>query len=75
MPDEHRMEETLTAPLAALEDVIRAPEEALREGVQQLDQTTQRSGLPKLPDPPGPPNVFRRRSIAAADGLGDELLG
>ena len=60
MPDGRQIQETLTAPLAALEELIRAPAEALREGVQQLNQTAQRSGLPKVPEPPEPPKVFRR---------------
>ena len=39
MPTGRRTEETLTAPLEALEDLVRGPAEALRQGVQQLNQT------------------------------------
>ena len=68
MPDGQQFQQTpsassgeaLTVPLAALEDLIRAPAQALREGIQQLNQAAQRSGLPKVPEPPEPPKVFRR---------------
>ena len=60
MPDEKQIQETLTAPLAALEELIRGPAQALRQGVQQLNQTAQRSGLPRLPELPEPPKVFGR---------------
>ena len=60
MDDGRRIEETVRAPLAALEELLRSPAEALREGVKQLNQTAQRSGLPKVPEPPEPPRVFRR---------------
>jgi hypothetical protein len=60
MPDTRQIQGTLAAPLAALEELIRAPAQALKEGVQQLNQSAQRSGLPRLPDLPEPPKVFRR---------------
>ena len=56
MPDEHQIEEALTAPLGALEDLIRTPAEALRQGVQRLNQSAQ-SGLPKVPEPPESPRL------------------
>lgn len=57
MPDGRQIEETLRAPLAALEELTRAQAEALKEGVQQLNQTAQRSGLSRVPESP---RVFRR---------------
>ena len=60
MPDGRQIQETLTGPPAALEDLIQAPARALREGFQQLNQTVQGSGLPKVPEPPEPPKVFRK---------------
>ena len=60
MPDGKQIQENLIAPLAALEDLVRGPAEALRQGVQQLNQTSQWSGLPKVPEPPELPRVFRR---------------
>jgi hypothetical protein len=68
MPDGRQIQDTLTAPLAALEELLRAPAQVLKEGVQQLNcivslsnrQSVQRSGLPRLPEPPEPPKVFRR---------------
>lgn len=56
MPDTRQIQDTL----AALEELLRAPAQALKEGVQQLNQSALRSGLPRLPDPPEPPRVFRR---------------
>ena len=50
----------VTAPLGALEALIRVPAEVLRQGVKQLNQTAQRSGLPKVPERPEAPKVFRR---------------
>ncbi len=41
MPNGRKIEETLTAQLAALENLIRAPAEALSQGVQQLNQTAE----------------------------------
>jgi hypothetical protein len=60
MPDGQEIQDSLTAPLAAQEELIRGPAQALRQGVQQLNQTAQRSGLPRLPEPPEPPKVFGR---------------
>ena len=60
MPDERQIQDALTAPLAALEELIRGPAQALRQGVQQLNESAQRSGLPRLPEPPEPPKVYGR---------------
>ena len=51
---------TETALLGALEALIRVPAEALRKGVKQLNQTAQRSGLPKVLEVPELTKVFRR---------------
>ena len=59
MPDGRQIEEMVTAPLEVLEDLFRAPAEALGRGVQQLNQTAQRSGLPTAPEPE-PPKIIRR---------------
>ena len=61
MLDGRRIEETLTAQLGVLEDLFRAPAEAMRPGVQQFNQTAHRFfGLPKVPEPPKPPREFRK---------------
>lgn len=54
MPNGEDIQRTLTAPLAALEELFRAPAETLRRGVQQINQTS----LVKLPDLPEPPRIF-----------------
>ena len=46
MPDGPQIEETLTAPLGALDKLIPAPAEALKQAVQRIIHSTQRSGLP-----------------------------
>ncbi len=55
MLDGRQIEETLRAPPGALEKLLRAPDEALRQGVQRLNQAAQRSGLPRVPKPPSYP--------------------
>ena len=59
MPDGRQIEGMVMAPLVVLEDPFRAAAEALRRGVQQLNQTAQRSGLPTAPEPE-PPKIIRR---------------
>ena len=60
MPDGKQIQETLTAPLAALEELMGGPAEAMRQGFQQLNLTAQGSGLLRVPEPANPPKVFRR---------------
>ena len=59
MPEEKKIQDVMAAPLAALEELIRAPAQALREGVQQLNQSAERSRLPKIPELPEPPRLFK----------------
>lgn len=59
MPDGRQIEEMVTAPLVVLEDLFLAAAEALRQGVQQLNLTAQRSGLPTALVPE-PPKIIRR---------------
>ena len=58
MPNGEDIQRTLTAPLAALEELFHAPAEAVRRSVQQLNETAGQRGLPRLPDLPEPPRVF-----------------
>jgi len=58
MAEGGQIEEMVTAPLGALEDLFRAAAEALRQGGKQLNQTAQRSGLPEVPQVPELPKVL-----------------
>lgn len=52
--------DTLLFPLQAVEQLIRAPVDLLRDGVTQLTETAQQTGLPKIPPPPELPKLFTR---------------
>mgnify|MGYP001612593435 CR=1 FL=1 len=60
MPEEKQIQDAMAAPLAALEELLMAPAQALRQGVQRMNQTAERSRLPKLPELPEPPRLFKR---------------
>lgn len=53
MPNGEEIQRTLTQPLAFWEEAIRAPAQAIRQGVQQLNTTAHRSGLPQNARPSG----------------------
>jgi len=59
MPNGDDSQRTLTLPLA--EGLLRAPAEAICQGVQQMNVAAQRSGFPQLPDPSEPPRLFGSR--------------
>lgn len=52
--------DTLLFPLQAVEELIRTPMELLRDGVNQLTESAQQTGLPKIPPPPELPKLFTR---------------
>jgi len=60
MPNADEIQKTLTAPLGALEELLRTPAEAIRQGITKLNETAERSGIPKVPVPPEPPRVFSK---------------
>ena len=58
MPNGQGIQQALTQPLAALEELLRAPAVALQQGINQLNQTATRGRLPALPQVPEPPRIF-----------------
>jgi len=61
MPNADEIQKTLTAPLTTLEELLRTPCEAIRQGINKLNETAAKSGMPKVPVPPEPPRVFTKR--------------
>ena len=60
MPNADEIQKTLAAPLGVLEELIRTPCDAIRQGISKLNETAVRSGIPKMPVPPEPPRVFSK---------------
>ena len=58
MPNGDDIQRALQEPLVGLERLLLGPAKALQQGIQQLNTTASRSGLPQLPAPPDPPRLF-----------------
>ena len=50
-PKPNGFRDTLLFPLQAAEELIRAPVNLLRDGMAQLTESAQQTGLPKIPPP------------------------
>ena len=72
MPNGDDIQRALQQPLVALEQLLLAPVQALQQGINQLNATATRSGLPQLPElpeAPTPPRLFSGSSHNPGGGI------
>ena len=58
MPNGPDIQRALQQPLVALEQILLAPAQALQQGINQINATATRSGLPQLPGAPTSLRLF-----------------